>query len=55
MDFYAAKKILNSKEDKYTDEQVKSVLELITLIAKSDVKQLMENEKGNPVHKSINR
>lgn len=56
MDFQKAKRILHDNSDRtYTDQEVKEILELITLLAKSDVKQLLENEESNSIHSGKHR
>jgi|TARA_B110000211_G_C14067969_1_gene548568 hypothetical protein len=49
MGFNEAKHILNSKEEKYTDEEVKGILQLLQVFVKQDLKQL-QNEKSNTIY-----
>jgi Ca2+-binding EF-hand superfamily protein len=51
-------KILNKNEKKYTQEQTKNILNLLTQfgeIAYSQFKQNKGNEKSNTIRPSINR
>ncbi len=40
--FNVAKKILNKKENKYNDEQIKAIIELINLFASMNIKQFLK-------------
>jgi cytochrome c-type biogenesis protein CcmE len=49
MGFNEAKNILNKKEEKYTDQEVKKILQLLQVFVKQDLKQF-QNEKSNTIH-----
>lgn len=49
-----AKQILNKGKRKYTDNEVRSIKEIIQEIIEVDIKRL-NNEKGNHIHTGFNR
>ncbi len=51
------REILNEGSNKYTDNEVKELRDLLYQLANIECKQiqLLKNEKSNNLHKSINR
>lgn len=49
MDFDEARQILNKNSNKYTDEQVREILEMLQVFVANDLTRF-ENEKGNTIH-----
>ena len=49
MDFDEARPILNKNSNKYTDEQVRDILEMLQVFVAHDLTRF-ENEKGNTIH-----
>ena len=49
MDFNEARQILNKNGNKYTDEQVRKILEMLQVFVANDLTRF-ENEKGNTIY-----
>jgi hypothetical protein len=58
VDFDEARQILNKNSNKYTDEQIRAIISLLTEFVKVDIRQFKEgqkNGKSNNIHSSFNR